>query len=298
LAPSVEYKRTLIEAAQPRLRIARQCQLLGRSRSSLYYQPQGESAEDLRLMRLLDEQYPRAPFYGVLKMSEWLGTQGYCIAPKRGRRLLRAMGLEAISPKPRTSVSAPGHPVYPSLLRHVTIERGNRVWRCDIPYIRLSAGFVYLMAVMDWDSRYVLSWSVSPTLEGDFCLAALEAARLQGRPEVFNTDQGRQLTRLAFTGRLLDCGIQISMDGRGRALDNICVERLWRTVKYAAVYLKESVTPSDAIMGLDTYFPFYNRERLHQSLGSKTPSAVYFGQEFLPCSRQSEQAVAGHANLI
>lgn len=294
----VEYKRTLIETPQPRLSLARQCQLLGLSRSSLYYQPQGESEENLHLMRLLDEQYTRTPFYGVLKMTEWLATQGYRVNPKRVRRLLRLMGLEAIYPKPKTSVSAPGHKVYAYLLRNVTIERVNQVWSCDITYIRLSAGFVYLMAVMDWFSRYVLAWSVSPTLEGDFCLAALDRALLLGRPEVFNSDQGSQFTSLAFTGRLLDCSIQISMDGRGRALDNIFVERLWRTVKYEEVYLKEYVTPSEAIEGLDAYFGFYNRERLHQSLGYRTPTAVYFGQALLPLNRQPEQAVVGHANLI
>jgi putative transposase len=294
----VEYKRTLIEVPQPRLSLVRQCQLLGLSRSSLYYQPQGESEENLHLMRLLDEQYTRTPFYGVLKMTEWLSTQGYVVNPKRVRRLLRAMGLEALYPKPKTSVSTPEHKVYPYLLRHVTVGRVNQVWSCDITYVRMQAGFLSLMAVIDWFSRYVLAWSVSPTLEGEYCLQTLDQALLQGLPEVFNTDQGSQFTSLAFTGRLLDCGILISMDGRGRALDNIFVERLWRTVKYEEVYLKEYTTPAKAITGLDAYFPFYNQQRLHQSLGYKTPAVVYFGQESLPIHRQPEQAVAGHANLI
>jgi len=267
-----------VDASQPRLSVVRQCQLLDLSRSSLYYQPQGESQENLHLMRLLDEQYTRTPFYGVLKMSEWLGTKGYVVTPKRVRRLLRTMGLEAIYPKPKTRVGVPEHKVYPYLLRGVAITRADQVGSCDITYVRLQTGFVYLMAVIDWFSRYVLAWSVSPTLEGEYCLKTLDAALLHGLPEVFNTDQGSQFTSLAFTGRLLDCGIQISMDGRGRALDNIFVERLWRTVKYEEVYLKEYVTPEDAITGLDAYFPFYNRERLHQSLGYRTPVEVHFGR--------------------
>ncbi len=288
----VEYKRTLIEPAQPRLSVVRQCQLLGLSRSSLYYPPQGESQENLHLMRRLDEQDTRPPFYGVLKMTEWLGMQGYVVNPKRGRRLLRTLGLEAIYPKPRTSVGAPEHKVSPYRLRHVPMGRVNQVWSCDITYVRMQSGCVYLRAVIDWFSRFVLAWSVSPTREGEYCLKTLDAALLQGRPEVFNTDPGSQFTRLAFTGRLLDCGIQISMDGRGRALDNIFVERLWRTVKYEEVYLKEDATPKDAITGLDASFPFYNEQRLHQSLGYRTPAAVYFGQESLPIHRHPQLAVA------
>jgi putative transposase len=229
-------------------------------------------------MRLLDEQYTRTPCYGILKMTEWLHTQGYQVGHNRVARLLRLMGLEAIYPKPRSSVSAPEHKVYPYLLRDVPIERVNQVWSCDITYIRMPAGFVYLMAVMDWFSRYVLSWSVSPTLEVGFCLQALDRALEQGRPDVFNTDQGTQFTSQDFTGRLLTAGIAISMDGRGRALDNVFVERLWRTLKYEEVYLKAYETVPIAVRSLGTYLHFYTRERLHQSLGYRTPAAVYYGR--------------------
>ncbi len=265
----------MVEAAHQRISVRRQCQLLGINRTSLYYEPHTETDENLELMRLLDEQYTKCPFYGVRRMTAWLAQQGYTINEKRVRRLLRKMGLLAVYPKPCLSRPAPGAQVYPYLLRHVAIERVNQVWSTDITYIRLLTGFIYLVAIIDWYSRYVLAWEVSNTLESSFCLAALDRALQQAEPEVFNSDQGAQFTSLMFTERLTERRIKISMDGRGRALDNIFVERLWRSVKYEEVYLKEYRTVPDAIMGLGGYFEFYNRERLHQSLGYKTPEAVY-----------------------
>ena len=234
-----------------------------------------ESEENLRLMRLLDEQYTRTPFYGSRKMMVWLQTQGYGVDRGRVRRLMRLMGLETIYPKPR--LSQPGEPSvrYPYLLRGVSIDRVNQVWSCDITYIRLARGFVYLMAIIDWFSRFVLAWELSTTLDTSFCLEALERALQTARPEIFNTDQGVQFTSKDFTGRLLQSDIRISWDGRGRALDNVFVERLWRSVKYEEVYLKDYQTVSEARNGLADYFRFYNHERYHQSLDYKTPFAVY-----------------------
>ena len=250
--------------------------LLGLARSSFYYEAAGEPAENLRLMRLLDEQYTRTPFYGVERMTAILRARGDAVNPKRVRRLLRVMGLEAIYPRPRASQPAAGHRIYPYLLRGVEISRRDQVWSTDITYIRLRHGFIYLCAVIDWFSRYVLAWEVSPTLDTAFCLAALEWALRSAQPEIFNTDQGAQFTSHEFTTRLLAAGILISMDGQGRALDNIFVERLWRTVKYEEVYLKDYGDVAEASGGLRDYFEFYNRERLHPSLGYRTPEAVYF----------------------
>ncbi len=226
-------------------------------------------------MRLLDEQYTRCPFYGVRRMTAWLELQGYPVNAKRVRRLLRQMGLLAMYPKPSLSQPVLGAQVYPYLLRGVEIERVNQVWSTDITYIRLLSGFIYLVAIIDWYSRYVLAWEVSNSLESSFCVAALDRALQQGVPEVFNSDQGAQFTSLVFTARLKERDIQISMDGRGRALDNIFVERLWRSVKYEEVYLKDYRYVPDAMTGLGSYFEFYNGERLHQSLEYKTPEAVY-----------------------
>lgn len=255
--------------------LRRQCQLLGLSRAGLYYRAQAETAENLWLMRLLDEQYTRCPFYGVRRMTAWLIQQGYPVNEKRVRRLLRKMGLLALYPKPASSQAVPGAQVYPYLLRGVAITRVNQVWSTDITYIRMLSGFVYLAAVMDWYSRYVLSWEISNTLESSFCVTALERALVVAQPEVFNSDQGAQFTSLTFTERLLARGIRISMDGKGRALDNVFVERLWRSVKYEEVYLKDYRHVPDAMSGLSGYFAFYNGERLHQSLGYQTPAAVY-----------------------
>ena len=255
--------------------MVRQCELLGLAHSSAYYQPVGVSEQDLRLMRRLDEQYTRTPFYGIRRMTAWLHTEGEAVNHKRVARLLRTMGLAAIYAKPRLSQPAPGHRIYPYLLRNVPVTRVDQVWSTDITYIRLARGFVYLTAVLDWYSRYVLAWEVSVTLDASFCLEALEQALAGGRPEVFNTDQGSQFTSVAFTGRLERAGVRVSMDGRGRALDNIFVERLWRTVKYEDIFLKDYETVPAVAAGLREYFRFYNEERLHQSLGYRTPDAVY-----------------------
>ena len=273
----IEGKRKIIEYRNEKIPVYRQCELLGLARSSLYYKAKGTSESNLELMRLIDEQYTRAPFYGSRKMTEWLRLKGYRINRKRVVRLMRVMGLEAIYPKPRTNVVDKGHKVYPYLLRGVRITRPNQVWSTDITYIRLKKGFIYLVAIIDWYSRYVVSWDISITLEAEFCITALDRALLARVPEIFNSDQGAQFTSERFTGVLEENGIRISMDGRGRALDNIFVERLWRTVKYEEVYIKDYETVMEAEEGLRRYFIFYNEERLHQSLGYKTPSQIYYG---------------------
>jgi putative transposase len=249
--------------------------LLGLNRSSLYYQPAGETAEDLRLMRLIDREYTAHPFYGSRRLTAWLARQGEAVNRKRVQRLLRLMGLEAIYPKPKLSAAGRGHRVYPYLLRNVSIERPDQVWSADITYVPLAAGFMYLAATIDWYSRLVIAWRLSNTLDGAFCLEMLEEALSQGRPEVFNTDQGVQFTAQAWTGRLESAGVAVSMDGRGRCLDNVFVERLWRTVKYEDIYLHgyEAVPALQA--GLGRYFPFYNEERLHQALAYRAPAEVY-----------------------
>jgi putative transposase len=265
----------MVEPGHLRISVRRQCELLGLSRAALYYEPRPESTENLRLMRLLDEQYTRTPYYGIRRMAAWLRTQGYQVNHKRVQRLLRLMGLEAIYPKPHLSRLGAGQQIYPYLLRGVNIERVNQVWSTDITYIRLLHGFVYLVAILDWFSRYVLAWEISVTLDNEFCISALERALAHGQPEIFNSDQGVQFTSAAFTERLKVRGIRISMDGRGRALDNIFVERLWRTLKYEEVYLHDYRSVPEAIHGLGRYFAFYNSERLHQALNYQTPEAVH-----------------------
>ena len=245
------------------------------ARSTLYYEPVPESDENLLLLRLLDEQYTRTPFYGVRRMTAWLIDQGYPVNEKRVRRLLRLLGVEALYPKPRLSQTNPEHRIYPYRLRDVPIVRPNQVWSTDITYIRLRHGFVYLTAVIDWFSRYVLSWELSNTLDGEFCRSALEQALRRGRPEIFNTDQGSQFTSPLFTGILEKAQVTISMDGRGRCLDNVFVERLWRSVKYEEVYLHDYQEMPAAHRGLGTYFQFYNEERLHQSLDYQTPARIW-----------------------
>lgn len=259
------------------LSIRRQCRLSGVPRSTWYYEPVMESEENLLYMRLLDEQYLRAPFYGVPRMTQMLRQKGYVVNPKRVRRLMALMGLQAVYPKKNLSKPAPGHKVYPYLLRGLKILRPNQVWSTDITYIRMLNGFLYLCAVIDWYSRYVISWRLSNTLDADFCIEALEGAfsTTNLRPEIFNTDQGSQFTSDAFTGALLRKEVKISMDGRGRALDNVFVERLWRTVKYEHVFLHEYENGRDLWQGLNGYFKFYNEERFHQSLGYKTPKEVF-----------------------
>jgi putative transposase len=258
--------------------VRRQCELLGLSRSSLYYEPAPQTKENLRLMQLIDQEYTAHPFLGSRRLTKWLIEQGEEVNRKRVQRLMRVMGLEAIYPKPRTSISQPGHKVYPYLLRDVAIERVDQVWSTDITYVGLPGGFMYLAAIIDWFSRYVLAWRLSNTLDGSFCLEMLEEALHQGRPEIFNTDQGVQFTAEAFTGRLEAAGVQVSMDGRGRCLDNVFVERLWRTVKYEDIYLYGYEGVLELQRGLQRYFPFYNEERLHQALDYRTPAAVYQGR--------------------
>jgi putative transposase len=235
-------------------------------------------------MRLLDEQHTRAPFYGVARMTAHLRRRGHGVGPKRVRRLLRQMGLETVFSRPKTSAPAPGHAIYPYLLRGLAIERPDHVWAADITYVRMRRGFLYLTAVMDWASRYVLDWRLSNTLSAGFCVEALEAALGRGRrPAIFNTDQGAQFTSDTFTRRLRAADIRISMDGRGRALDNVFVERLWRSVKCEEVYLWDYETGWEAQQRLDRYFAFYNHERLHQALDYQTPAEVYFaGGETTP----------------
>jgi len=268
-------KRAMIERDHPEISVYRQCELIGLPRSSLYYQPQGESAYNLELMRFLDEQYTKTPFYGVEKMTEFLRENGHVVNPKRVRRLLRKMGLEAIHPKRKTSVPNLENRVYPYLLSDLEIVRPNQVWASDITYIRLAKGFAYLVAVLDWFSRYVVSWELSISLDADFCVTALKRALEMGRPEIFNSDQGSQFTSGSFTGVLKAAEIQISMDGRGRVFDNIMVERLWRSVKYEEVYLKDYANPLDAREQLGRYFDFYNEERYHASLDYRRPVEVY-----------------------
>jgi len=259
------------------LSIRNQCRLLGVPRSTVYYASRGPKASDLSVMRRIDEQYTRTPFYGVERMTAHLRRQGIGVGHNRVRRLMRLMGLEAIYPKPRLSVpGGPEHRIYPYLLRGLRIERPNQVWSADITYIRLRQGFVYLMAILDWFSRYVVSWSLSTTLEAWFCVEALRAALRQVRPEIFNTDQGSQFTCGEWIGQLTDHGVAISMDGRGRAFDNIFTERLWRSVKYEEVYLKDYDGVDEARRGLSGYFGFYNTDRPHQALGYRTPAEVHF----------------------
>jgi putative transposase len=266
----------MIESEHPQLSIRHQCELVGLNRSTFYYTPAQESDLNLHLMRLIDTYYTKAPFYGRRRMTAHLCREGYEVNPKRVRRLMQKMGLQAIYPKRRTSIAAKGHKVYPYLLRNLAITRPNQVWSTDITYVRMLRGFMYLVAVMDWYSRYVLAWQLSNTLDGLFCLDALDLALAQGKPDIFNTDQGVQFTAQAFTSRLESAGIRISMDGRGRALDNVFVERLWRTVKYEHVYLHEYASVPELEKGLEQYFTFYNHERLHQSLSYQPPAEVHF----------------------
>jgi putative transposase len=255
--------------------VRRQCELLGLCRSSLHYEPAPETAENLRLMRLIDEEYTAHPFLGSRRLTAWLVGRGEGVNRKRVQRLLRLMGLEAIYPKPKLSVARAGHRVYPYLLRGVRIERPDQVWSTDITYVPLACGFLYLAAVLDWYSRRVLAWRLSNTLDSSFCLEMLDEALSRGRPEVFNTDQGVQFTAQAWTGRLETAGVAVSMDGRGRCLDNVFVERLWRTVKYEDIYLWRYEGVAELQRGLGRYFPYYNERRPHQALDYRTPAEVY-----------------------
>jgi len=255
--------------------VARQCALVGLARSSAYYRDQQESEVNEQLMRLIDEQYLQTPFYGSRRMTAQLTRLGQRVNRKRVARLMRLMGLEAMYQKPRLSSRNPDHKVYPYLLRGVRVERADQVWCTDITYIPMHRGWVYLVAVLDWYSRYVVAWEVSVTLDSSFCISALERALAVRRPEIFNSDQGSQFTSRAFTGILEGAGVRMSMDGRRRAYDNIFVERLWRSVKYEEVYLYDYETVAEAVYGLRRYLRFYNDQRPHQSLGYRTPAEVY-----------------------
>ena len=257
------------------LSVARQCRLLGINRSGLYYQLVGTSEEDLTLMKLIGRQYLATPFYGARKIAAWLKSQQHTVNRKRIRRLMRLMGLKAIYRRPRTSKPAAGHKIYPYLLSGMAITRPNQVWAADITYIPMARGFLYLVVIMDWYSRYVLAWRLSNTLDSAFCVDALQEALRKGRPEIFNTDQGSQFTSEAYTGLLEQHGIRISMDGKGSYNDNLFIERLWRTVKYEEVYLKAYQDGSTARDGLWQYFRFYDDDRPHQALGYRTPAEVY-----------------------
>lgn len=264
-----------MEAGHPELSVRRQCELLGVNRSGLYYEPAAESDENVRLMRLIDEEYTRRPFYGSRRMTVWLRAHGHEVNRKRVARLMGVMGIEAVYPKPKVSQPGDGHTIYPYLLEGVAVTRVNQVWSTDITYIRMAEGFVYLVAVMDWFSRFVLSWALSVTMEVDFCVEALRRAFRRGRPEVFNSDQGAQFTSETFTGQLKARGIAVSMDGRGRYLDNIFIERLWRSLKYEEVYLRDYARVPEARDGIGNWFRFYNHERPHQSLDYRTPAGLY-----------------------
>lgn len=265
----------MIEADHPRLSIARQCRLLGLPRASYYHRPRPARPDDLRLMRAIDEAYLAHPFFGSRQMARWLRRQGWLVNRKRVQRLMRLMGLEAIYQKPNTSRPNPEHRIYPYLLRKVKIDRPNHAWGMDISYVPIQGGFIYLCAVVDWYSRAVLAWELSNTLDARFCVSAVQQAMAAyGVPEIFNTDQGCQFTSAEFTQPLLERGIKLSMDGQGRCLDNIFVERLWRTVKYEEIYLKSYCSLIDAYAQLDRYFHFYNEDRPHSALGGATPAEI------------------------
>ena len=265
----------MIEIDHPHLSIRRQCDLIGLHRGTFYYTPASETPLNLELMRHIDEEYTRHPFYGSPKMTTYLQRLGYAINHKRVERLMKKMGLRALCPSPQTSQPRKEHKIYPYLLGGLTIDHPLQVFSSDITYIRMRQGFMYLVAILDWFSRYVVSWQLSNSLDTDFCLQALHRALQVGTPELFNTDQGSQFTSLAFTGCLEDADIRISMDGRGRCFDNIFVERLWRSVKYEDIYLREYETVAALERGLEAYFLFYNHQRPHQSLENRVPAEVF-----------------------
>jgi len=280
IANPLSQKRGLIEGGHEQISIRRQCELIGLNRASYYYEPAEESELNLELMRAIDKQYTKTPFYGWPRMTVCLRKQGYPVNHKRVYRLMQKMGIQAIYPKKRIKNERNEDTIYPYLLKDVRIGQPNQVWSTDITYIPLQQGFMYLVAIIDWYSRYVLSWQLSNSLDGHFCQVALEQALSQGRPDIFNTDQGVQFTAHAFTAILKQANIQISMDGRGRALDNIFIERFWRSLKYEDIYLHDYASVPDLIAGLKRYFSFYNHERPHQSLDYLTPAEVHY------CSQQ------------
>ncbi len=270
----------MIDSKQPGLSLNRQCSLLNVNRSSVYYKPRPISSDDLELMKLIDDEYMKRPTSGSRTIRDFLERKGQRVNRKRIQRLMRLMGLEAIYPRPKTSRPHPEHRIYPYLLRGLDINRPNMVWCSDITFVPMRRGFMYLVAVMDWHSRKALSWRLSNTLDSDFCVEAIEEAiERYGRPEIFNTDQGCQFTSKAFTNVLKTNGIKISMDGRGRCLDNIFIERLWWTVKYHYLHLHSFENGLEMRKGLRKWFEFYNRERGHQSLNRQTPDECYFKEQ-------------------
>jgi putative transposase len=266
----------MIRPEHPKLSVVRQCDLVSISRSGFYYQPTGETSLNLTLMRLIDVQFLETPWYGSRQMARHLRREGYTVGRKRVRRLMAKMGLEPIYQRPRTTVPHPGHQVYPYLLREMVIDRPNQVWCADITYIPMRRGFLYLVAVMDWSTRKVLSWRVSNTMDVEFCIEALEEALARfRRPDIFNTDQGSQFTSPRFTGVLREAGVRISMDGRGRWMDNVFIERLWRSLKYECIYLHAFETGSELRAGLTSWIGYYNARRPHSTLAGRTPDEAY-----------------------
>ena len=290
----------MIDSEHPSLSIARQCQLVSISRSGFYYQPSGESEFNLMLMRLMDEQHMRTPFYGARQMVRHLRREGYVVSRKRVRRLMQKMGLCVVYQRPRTTVPAVDHEVYPYLLRDLVIERPNQVWCADITYISMQRGYLYLVAIMDWASRKVLAWRLSNTVDTEFCIEALEEALAKyGTPEIFNSDQGSQFTSPRFTGILKEAGVKISMDGKGRWMDNVFIERLWRSLKYECVYLHPFETGTEARMGIGAWIKFYGAQRPHSALAGLTPDEAYAGAAQLStnarqqkCKKQQQQKLA------
>ncbi len=274
---SKQRRRALVEKGHAQLSLSRQCVLLDISRGSLYYSPKGESAFNLQLMREIDEQYLNTPWYGARQMMRHLNRNGHTVGRKRIRRLMRKMGLRAIAPGPQTSRRNKAHKVYPYLLRDLEVTRANQVWCADVTYIPLAHGFVYLVAIMDWHTRHVLAWRLSTTQDTDFCLEALhDAVERYGTPEMFNTDQGSQFTSKDWTDAIMTAGIQISMDGKGQWVDNVFIERLWRSLKYECVYLNAFDSVRDAAAGISDWMDYYNVERPHSSLGDRTPFEAYW----------------------
>jgi putative transposase len=273
---SLARRRQMIEPGHPQLSVVRQCELVSISRSGFYHRPAGETALNLELMRLIDAQFLEAPWYGARQMARHLRREGYVVGRKRIRRLMAKMGLAPIYQRPRTTVPNPEHRIFPYLLRDLVIDRANQVWCADITYLPMRRGFLYMVAVMDWATRKVLAWRVSNTLDIEFCLEALEEALARfGRPEIFNTDQGSQFTSPRFTGLLLKAGVRISMDGRGRWMDNVFIERLWRSLKYECVYLHAFETGSEVRTGLSKWIGYYNAGRPHSALAGRTPDEAY-----------------------
>ncbi len=273
---SAPDRRAKLDRDHAGLSIRRQCEMLGVARSGVYRKPRSVNDNDLEAMRRIDALFTARPFFGARRIARTLSEEGFPIDRKRVRRLMRQMGIEALGPKPRTTKPAPAHKIYPYLLRDLTIDRPNPVWAADITYIPLPRGFLYLVAVIDWASRAVLSWRLSNTMDASFCVAALEEALAKrGKPEIFNTDQGSQFTGSAFTDVLIEAGVRIAMDGRGRWMDNVFIERVWRSLKYEDVYLKGYADGREAKAGIGAYFAFYNERRLHQALGYRAPMAVW-----------------------